>query len=942
MKMVKRFFSAVVLLFAGMTATVAQQMPPIPVDPAVRIGKLDNGLTYYIRHNEWPEHVANFYIAQRVGSIQEDESQRGLAHFLEHMAFNGSDNFPNKPGRSIIDFTRGLGVEFGSDLNAYTGIDQTVYRVCNVPTTKGQAALDSCMLILRDWSCGLALEAEEIDKERDVVHNEYRLGESASQRMIMRSLPKIYPNSKYGVRMPIGLMSVIDSFKPETLRAYYQKWYRPDNQAIIVVGDIDVDHIEAKVKELFSDIKVPAGAAQVVAEPVADNEEPIYIFDKDREMQTNMIMVFMKHEATTPQEKVSMEYLMEIYIKAVIAQMTNARFREMTEDADCPFFMAQGEDDSFFLAQTKDAFQLMAYPKEGRDMDALSVLIRESRRIAKFGFVASEYERAKADFLSALEKQYTNRAKIKNDQFGDDYRDNYLTGEPIPSIDDLYQIMSMLAPQIPVDVINQVLPQLISDTGKNLVVMEWAREADGLTYPTEADMQAAVAKARAEELTAYVDNVKNEPLMTQLPAAGTIVKEQAGKFGTKELTLSNGATVILLPTDYKDDEIRLQAFAKGGKSLYGPADYNNLKLFDQVIGMSGIGNFSSNELTKALAGKEVNADASLGLTRQYVTAHSTPKDLETMFQMMYLYFTSINKDEKQYQNLMGQLEMALKNKYLTPDGIFSDSLTNALYGHNPRFANLNVEDLKDISYDRILEIHKDRFKNASQFTFVIVGKFDEQTVRPFVEQYIAALPGQGAAEDYKDVRTIFRGEQTCHFRVKSDSPKATAVELWNADAPYTLDNIVKIDAVGQLLSMLYLRTIREEESAAYTCGAMGDFNLSGRQPMLLLQAYCPMNPDKQEVAIRLLHEGMEKMVTDISEEDLRQVKETMLKQADINAKNNGYWMNTITTWRDYGLDVYTDYKKTVEALTAKSLSRFVRDQLLSSGNHLEVVMLPEK
>ena len=936
-------FAAVVLFFAGLTTMMAQQMPPIPVDPAVRIGKLDNGLTYYIRHNEWPENVANFYIAQRVGSIQEDESQRGLAHFLEHMAFNGSDNFPNKPGKSLLDFTRSLGVEFGSDLNAYTGIDQTVYRVCDVPTTKGQAAIDSCMLILRDWSCGLSLEAEEIDKERDVVHNEYRLGEGASQRMITRALPKMYPNSKYGVRMPIGLMSVIDSFKPETLRAYYQKWYRPDNQAIIVVGDVDVDHIEAKVKELFSGIQVAADAPKVVAEPVADNDEPIYIFEKDREMTANMILVFMKHDATTPEEKVSMEYLMEVYIKSVVAQMTSARLREMTEDADCPFFMAAGEDDNFLLARTKDAFQLMGYPKEGRDMETLAALIREARRIAKFGFTATEYERAKADFLSGLEKQYTNRAKIKNNQFGDDYRDHFLNGEPIPSIDDLYQIMSMLAPQIPVDIINQVLPELITDSDKNLVVMEWAREADGLTYPTEADMQAAVNKARAEELTAYVDNVKDEPLMAELPKKGAITGEvENTKLGYKELTLSNGARVILKPTDYKDDEVRLQAFAKGGKSLYGAADYNNLKLFDQVIGMSGLGNFSSNELTKALAGKECNADATMGLTRQYVTAHSTPKDLETMFQMMHLYFTSVSKDEKQYQNLMTQLEIALKNKYLTPDGIFSDSLTNTIYCHNPRFANLMVEDLKDISYDRILEIQKDRFKNASQFTFVIVGKFDEQAIRPYLEQYIASLPSEGGVDDYNDVRTIATGEVKNHFRVKSDSPKATTVQMWSAEAPYTLENIVKLDAAGQLLSIIYLRTIREDESAAYSCGASGNFNLSGRQPLMMIQAFCPMNPDKNEIALRLIREGIEGAASEIAADDLNKVKEAMLKQADIDAKKNGYWMNTITTWKEYALDVHTDYKKTVEALTPESLSQFIRDMLLSSGNHIEVVMLPEK
>ena len=560
--MKKFFVAALFLLTAATTMMTAQTaMPPIPIDKDVRIGKLDNGLTYYIRHNEWPEHVANFYIAQRVGSIQEEESQRGLAHFLEHMAFNGSEHFK---GNDLIEFCRSLGVEFGSDLNAYTGIDQTVYRVCNVPTTR-LSALDSCMFILKDWSNGLLLEKEEIVKERDVVHNEYRLGEGPSQRMIERALPKVYPGSKYGVRMPIGLMSVVDNFKPKELKQYYQKWYRPDNQAIIVVGDIDVDHFEAKIKELFGGIKVSPKAPKVIPEEVADNEEAIYVFEKDKEQQMNQILVFMKHETTKPEEKKNMDYLIEMYVKAVLSNMFNDRLREMTDDPECPFLQAMGDDDDYLLSSTKAAFQMLVIPKEGRDMEALTAIMIEARRAAEFGFTATEYERAKADYLSALEKAYTNRAKITNDDLGDQYRDNFLTNEPIPAIEDLYQIMQAIAPSIPVDVINMALPEMISNTDKNLVVMEWAREADGLTYPTEEDMKAAVAKARAEEIAAYVDNVKDEPLISEMPEKGSIVSETTDKkFGYKELKLSNGATVILMPTEYKDDEVQMKAWADGG------------------------------------------------------------------------------------------------------------------------------------------------------------------------------------------------------------------------------------------------------------------------------------------------------------------------------------------------------------------------------------------
>ncbi len=936
----KKLLLSVLTLFSSVVMVAQEmQMPPIPVDPAVRIGKLDNGLTYYIRHNEYPEHVANFYIAQRVGSINEDDSQRGLAHFLEHMAFNGSEHFK---GNGIIEFTRSLGVEFGSDLNAYTSIDQTVYRVCDVPT-KRATALDSCLLILKDWSNGLSLEPEEIDKERDVVHNEWRLGEGPSQRMITRALPKMYPGSKYGERMPIGLMSVIDSFKPQTLRAYYHKWYRPDNQAIIVVGDVDVDHMEAKIKELFSGIKVDPNAPKVVPEPVPDNKEAIYIFEKDKEMQMSQIIMMMKHDATPDKEKGNMSYLIESYVKAVISQMMNQRLTEMTQEESCPFFQAMADDGTYMLSRTKDCFEFIGVPKEGKDMETLKALYVEARRAREFGFTASEYERAKADYLSGLEKRYTNRDKRKNDEFGNDYRDHYLSNEPIPPLDVLYQTMQMLAPNIPVEAINQALPELISVTDSNLVVMEWAQEAEGKTYPTEKQMADVIAAARAEKIEAYVDNVKDEPLVdVSTIKAGKIVSETENTtFGYKELKLSNGATAILKKTDFKDDEVQMQAFAMGGKSMFGAADYTNLKVFDEVIGMSGLGNFSSNELQKALAGKEVNADATMGNTRQYVTAHSTPKDLETMFQMQYLYFTAINKDEKQFQNLMTALDMALKNKSLNPEAVFSDSLASTLYAYNPRFTQIDVKDLKDINYDRILEMAKDRFKNAGQFTFVFCGNFDEQAIRPLIEQYVASLPSTGAQpEDFNEILTLAKGEVVNKFTVKTESPKATAFEYWYADMPYTLENNIKIDAVGQILSMIYLKTIREDESAAYSCGAAGGFNVSTRQPKAMLQAYCPMNPDKQEIAVRLLHEGIANMQKAVDADQLNKVKEYMLKQIDVDAKKNNYWINTITTWKDYGLDMYTDYKKTVEALTVDSVRDFL-NELLKSGNHTEVIMLPE-
>ncbi len=941
MKM-KRLFVAAALMIVSVGAALAQEMqlPEIPMDPQVRYGKLDNGLTYYIRHNEYPERVANFYIAQRVGSIQEEESQRGLAHFLEHMAFNGSDHFP---GNGIIDYTRTLGVEFGSNLNAYTSIDQTVYRVCDVPTAR-QSALDSCLLILKDWSNGLKLQKKEIVKERDVVHNEWRMGEGPTQRMIQRALPKAYPGSKYGERMPIGLMSVIDNFKPKTLKQYYQKWYRPDNQAIIVVGDVDVDHIEAEIKRLFGGIKVPANAAQVVAEPVPDNKEAIYIFEKDKEMPQNLAFVMMKTDPVPDEVKRTDAYFIQSYAVSVASRMLNARFNELTQDAECPFVQAQADYGQYLLSKTKDNFEIMVYPKEGKDLEALKAVVRECKRIKEHGFTATEYERAKADYLASVEKQYTNRNKRKNAEFGDAYRDHYLDAEPIPTMEYTYEKVNMYVPMLNVDIINQMVAEYFTNSQENLVVMEWAREADGLSYPTEAQMKTAVEAAQAEAVEAYVDNVKDEPLITEenMPQKGSIVKESENKtLGYKELKLSNGATVILKKTDFKDDEVRMQAFSKGGKSLYGESDYSNLKFFDEVIGYSGIGNFSSTELQKALAGKNCNADANMGVTRQYVNAHSTPKDLETMMQMAYLYFTNVSKDEKSFANLKSQLELALKNQHLQPQAVFSDTLTNMMYAYNPRFAQPKVEDLDKMDYDRILAIAKDRYKNAGQFTFVIVGNFDEQTIRPLIEQYIAALPATGDKPDqFRDVRTMPTGKKVNHFTMKTDQPNAMSYLIWMNKLPYTLENIVKMDAAGQLLSQIYLATIREEESAAYTCGAVGGFDLSGTDAMARLIAVSQGNPEKNARAVELLYKGIRDNAQKLDADALQKVKAYMLKQADEDAKNNAKWINIITTWKDYGLDTYTNYKKTVEALTPQSMQQFLQT-MLNSGSQIECVMMPE-
>lgn len=938
---IRHLFVAAVLFITSAAAVMAQgmQLPPIPVDSAVRIGKLPNGLTYYIRHNGYPEHRVNFYIAQRVGSIQENEDQRGLAHFLEHMAFNGSDNYP---GDRLIEYLRSIGVEFGSDLNAYTAVDQTVYRVCNVPSDN-VASLDSCLLILKDWSNGLTLDAKEIDKERGVIHDEWRQRSSAGQRMLERNLEKLYPGSKYGKRMPIGLMSVVDNFKPEALRAYYHKWYRPDNQAIIVVGDVDVNRTEQKIKEMFSGIKLDPNAVPVVDEPVPDNNEAIILVDKDKEQQVDVVEIMFKHDAIPDSLKSNMFYLLQQYAVNLCTQMLNSRLGEIAQNPDCPFVQAYVYDGEYIYSKTKDAFNLTVVPKPGKTEDAVKAAVREALRAAKFGYTATEYVRAKDEYMSWLEKIYTNRDKQENSFWGDQYRDHFLSNEPIPSIEDQYMTMQQLAPMLPVDMANEIIKELVSVTDTNLVVYATYTEKAGAVYPTPESIKKAIDSVHGEQLTAWVDNVKNEPLIKEMPKKGSIVSEKENAaLGYKELTLSNGARVLLKKTDFKDDEVVMSATSKGGSSLLPESDLVNAKVYNMVIGFSGLGNFSSTELEKALAGKQANVNLTLNNLHEGASGKSTPKDLETLFQLTYLYFTDIRKDEKGYGQLMNILETNLKNQQLSPDVAFSDSLMATLYSHNPRYASLKLEDLKKINYDRILQIAKERTANAADYTFTFVGNFDEATIRPLIEQYIASLPANGPKEEWKKVSTYAKGKVENVFKRKMETPKANAYMYWyNLNVPYTLENEVAADAAGQVLSMIYLKKIREDNGAAYSTGAQGVVSLAGDTPFNVLVGVCPMNPDKADLALKIMDEEAKKMATTVDAGMLNKVKELMLKRADEDAKTNNYWVSAINDMDEYGVDTVTKYKDIINALTPEKVAKFVKDVIFAGGNSVKVVMLPE-
>lgn len=934
---IKHFLMFVLAMVA--TSAFAQSMPELPMDPATRKGKLANGLTYYIRHNEWPEHMANFYIAQRVGSIQEEEEQRGLAHFLEHMAFNGSNTF-KKVG--IIDWCREKGIQFGSDLNAYTGVDQTVYRVCNVPTGNIQV-LDSCLLILKDWSNGLLLQDKEIDKERGVIHAEWSMRNNGQMRLLEQMLPTLYPGSRWGVRMPIGTMEVVDNFPYDDLRKYYKKWYRPDNQAIIVVGDVDVDRTEQKIKELFSSIVLQPNAAQVEKVPVADNNEPIYAVGKDKEINSNSISVYMKTDPFPMELKNTAAYYFQSYVNSLFASMISSRFAELAQKPECTFLSASANIGDYILSNTKAAVGLDVSPKEGKDLEALADATKELMRVRQHGFTAGEFGRAKSDFISWVEKGYANRDKRENDRFGDACRDNYLNNEPLVDMDTEYAIWNQIDKSVTLDMVNDFVKQIISVSDTNLVVFEFAQDKEGRFVPTADQLRKTFETARAAQLDPWEDNVKNEPLIAQMPKKGKIVKTSENKtLGFKELKLSNGATVVLKKTDFKADEVSMTATANGGTALYGEKDYANIKLVDNLCGISALGNFTMNELGKALAGKNCNTGFSMSGSKTSIAGSTTPKDIETFLQLVYLQFTDVRKDMQSYEQLMTSLKQALPNRGLKPESAFSDSLRAELNSHSLRSKPLELADLDKVSYDRCLQMVKERTANAANFTFFFVGNYDEATLLPLIEQYIASLPAKKADKVTKiDTRTYFKGQKKNAFTRKMETPRPQVGNIYYCPIENNLENSVVMEVAGEVVTMEMLNQVREEMSAAYSCGAGISMSLMADKAYAMLSSSAPISePSKLDAAA----ERMKKIVADaaksVDPDKVKKVKDNMLKSADIAFKNNGFWMSALINWKEYGIDIYTNYKKTIEGVTPAKVSGMIK-RIVDGGNHLEVVMRPE-
>lgn len=932
----KKLTLTLVTLFALSFTLLAQSGMPTPLDPNVRIGKLDNGMTYYIRHNEKPAQRADFYIAQKVGSILEEESQRGLAHFLEHMAFNGTTNLP---GMMLREYLQSRGIKFGENLNAGTGIDQTVYMVTNVPTNY-PGLVDTCLLILHDWSSFIALEEAEIDNERGVILEELRTREDASQRIMQEILPIMYPNSPYANRLPGGLPEVISSFAYQTLRDYYHKWYRPDLQGLIIVGDIDVDAIEARIKEMYADIKAPVNPAPRTRFMIDDNEEPIVAIASDPEETSYEVNLYYKTDATPDSLKGDLNYWVAQYMLSIISHMEINRLQELTKKANPPFVYGYSYYSNYYVAPTKEAWCSSAMAKDAAGIDeAITTLVTENKRMQQFGFTASEYERAKADFTKQIESQYNERNNTENGSYVNECLSNFISNEPMMGIETEYALYQQIIPSIPLEVINAVAKQLIPEN--NLVITVTAPKKDGETLPTKEEILKIYETANAAEVEPYKEEVFDGPIVENLPKPGKIKKEELlSEFDAITMTLSNGMKVIYKKTNFKEDEIRFSATSKGGLSVLKQEDFVTLQELPGLITLGGVGKFSATDLPKVLAGKKLSVTPTIDTYSEGMRGSCSPKDLETMMQFIYLYFTAPRADEEAFQSYTQRTKAALENQELNPMMSFSDSLVKVLYNNHPLRQRVKAGDIDKIDYNKAMEIYKDRFADPNNFTFYFVGNIDAETFKPLVEQYLASLEPNKRNEDWKDINLgIPENDYSCRFTKQMQNPKVTIYMITNGAMKYSYHNNLYMKALSDVMDIYYTRTIREEEGGTYGVSVMGQVTDKPKEDYLFLVAF-ETNKEMYEKLIAKVYEGLEDVAKNgPAAEDLNKVIENLYKKRAEQLEENSFWINAIDTFEDDNINIVAEFDSIVKSITPQTIADFAKEVL--KGHRKEVVQLPE-
>ena len=932
-----KFNSLLLLMLAMLFAlpSAAQKKgEQLPVDPSITIGKLKNGITYYIRHNEKPDNLVNFYIAQKVGSIQEEESQRGLAHFLEHMCFNGTEHFP---GKSLINYLEGIGVKFGADLNAYTSIDETVYNINNVPVgTPG--AIDSCLWILRDWADGLTLAAEEIDKERGVIHEEWRGRNTAMMRMQERMLADIFPGSRYGKRLPIGIMEVVDNFPYQALRDYYEKWYRPDLQGIVVVGDIDVKEVEKKIKKIFGKIKKAKNPAERVYYPVDDNKEMIFSQQIDKEQQNYMLQLMYKHDVPSRDQRNTKEYIVENTKRSFAIGMLNSRFGEIMSKENPPYMRAGVGYSSFGVTQTKKAFTVMVQCKPEQIMEAIPMVFTEVERARRFGFTKPEFKRVKESMIAGMDSWYAERDKRTSDYYIQNCVRHFLDEVDMMAPEDEYKLSIEIINSLTLEEINKVIPSLHRED--NRVAVSFAPEREGMTYPGKNDIEQLLSMVGNARIAPYEDNAVDAPLLENIPEGGKVVKSEEGKWGSTIWTLSNGIKVILKPTDFQADKLSVAGYKVGGTNRYPDSEKVNIGMLSALSSIGGYGAFDATQLSKKLSGSTASANVSSGPYYDVISAGCSPKDAEEMFQLMYLKYTSPRKDEKAYESYTTRIRNNLKDRNLNPNTALNDTMVVAMYGNHPRVQPFVAADVDKINYDRVLELYKDRTSDATGYMFFIVGNIDLDAIKPLVERYIGALPCNGRVEKIEKTTVETRkGIYRNNFKNKMENPTGTENIIYTGKIEPSLKNRLVMSFLNQVLNIVYTEEVREKEGGTYGVGVRGSISKLPEGEFTLMVNF-KMAPERREELAAIVTYEFEKLAAEGPvAEQVEKVRSYMLKSFEESQNKNAAWMNWLYNNYFENEDSHTGYEELVKSITAEDI-RLLAKYILDQGNFIEVSMTP--
>ena len=931
----KKLLLSITLLCAAMVS--AQEAPEkLPMDPEVRYGRLDNGLTYYIRHNEQPKQRAEFHIAQAVGAILEEDNQNGLAHFLEHMAFNGTQHFP---GKGIINYFESIGVNFGGNINAYTSIDETVYRLSDVPTYRA-GIVDSALLGMHDWSCGLLLLDEEIDAERGVILEEWRTGRTAQRRMWKEMRALMYPGTQYAKRDVIGDTAVINNFEYQALRDYYHKWYGPDNQAIIVVGDINVDTIEAKIKALWADVPRRTNYGERPIYTVNHNDKPLVAIVTDPEAQgTRITLEYKFDQLPEALQQTAKEYTLNM-VRGLACDMFNNRMSDLSHDPNASFSGAgcyYGE-----VAKKMDAFMAVIIPKEGRETEAYNDLVYQLEKMHRYGFTNAELERVKNDKMTAMETYFNERNTRKNITLARECIRHFENGETMPGAQWEYEMTQAFLPLIPLEKVNQLAQSLIH---ANPTIAISAPAKEEVHIPSPEAIVATIAAQGELAIEAPQEEKIDTELVKKAPHKGKIKStKQNEELGYTEWTLNNGIKVVIKPTTFKADEILMQGFSKGGMTQVKTEDLPSAKLATTIVGMSGIGTFTMPQLEKALAGKTVSVSPEIAENMERMNGSSTVKDLETMLQLTYLYFTAPRRDEEAYQTTMNLLHNQLINRDKNPKTIFSDSVQMMASNHSDRTPIVNLQLMEKVSLDKALEIYKERFANPGDFTFVFVGNIDpaDAKVQELICQWLGGLKTKKAREEVIDHHVrVTPGMQKNYFTRKMETTTASnRIQYTSYDMPYSLANDLNMEMIGRILSTRYLESIREREGGSYGVATYGDMSILPVPRASLIMQF-DTDPKKQERLMEIIHEEVLTIIKDGPlATDLQKEKESMLKDYQEDLENNKYWRSALYLYYMYGINNIRDYKPAVEAITAQTVQQTLK-QLVSAGNVFEVVMFPE-